>query len=795
MNFLYERERLPSTEWQPAPGMIWMAGEHLFYENPRNRFMRFRRSFDLPFEPVSLEMVVWADTHYRLSVNGELKGRGPGRSDPTWTLYDTYRDAGLLRRGRNTIALLVLFQGFGTGARISIMQALLFRLLVKGANGEELLISGDRDWKASPAPEFVRPTPRLHGTLGCVEVQDMRLAETEWTTADYDDSGWNGCDFIKENLNISPWYHFAENPVPRRVFSRCEALQSVGMARAEAQPPEIFALGERRPFPVSPDAGTLPARIAPPGDGQTVVVNLSFPRIEAGYFHLEVEGAEGGVIDALYGESLIQAVIPKPQAAKILTSRWILREGRQTLSAVFNWLAFRHAQLWIWTDKPLTVTRAWVETARYPLPPVEGFVCSDESLTRLDAICDHSIRLCFQDAIVDSPSREQQQWMGDARKTAVFNHHRWGDRHLHRQLIEQIGQGMDWSGSMVPRYPSGNRNVTPIPSYDLDWICAFQDYFWFTGEDDLLQKWWPNLLLAMRWFTAFENADGLLEQVPHWKYIDVGDGKRRMGTGRILTTLNIQYLAACRLMRLYANRLGDRASEEWFQDKQTQLETAIRERLWAGDGYADACSDGRFAPERSEVTSAHALLHLESTDSPRAESLLRVLLGNAATPSSPFSVHIVLEALKKHGRVNAAVNYLRARYRGHLQAGATATWESWHIHRFDAGGYPVTASECHAWGAAPLAFFMNTILGLEPLEAAWRRIKIQPHVADLRHARGACLTPLGEVAISWKRIADIFQLEVRCPHAASGEVLLPDGSSHPLKSGKFLCPLNSVVTR
>ncbi|AHF91793.1 alpha-L-rhamnosidase [Opitutaceae bacterium TAV5] len=801
MNPLYERKRPEclNTIWEPATGLIWMRGETLFFENPRNRTLRFRKKFHLPFDPVSAELRIFADTHYQLFLNGCFCGRGPGRSDPTWTCYDRYDAVSFLQQGDNTIAALVLFQGFGTGARISIMQGLLFQLVIRGIGGETCVVASDPTWKAAPAAEFIRPTPRLHGPLGCIEVQDTRLSRPGWHLPDFDDSGWAATDYIKPDLAVTPWYHFVENPLPRREEGEVDACPRVRPAFAGFAAPEIDALGEPRPFPVADTVNPespFPAKIPKADTPATArIVTLDFERIEAGLFRLEVEGPPGTVIDALFSDSIAPGdIIPKPEQARILAGRWILCGGRQTLEVAFNWLAFRHVQLWIWSAAPVTLHRAWVRTLYYPLPQVEGFTCSDPLLTRLDAICEHSIRLCCQDGIVDSPSREQQQWIGDARKTAVFNHHRWSDAKLHRNLVGQIGQGMDWAGSMVPRYPSGNRNVSPIPSYSLDWICIFEDLYQFTGDDSLLPEWWSNILRAIRWFSAFErDADGLLERVPHWLYIDLGDGDRRPGTGKILTTLNLQYLAALRAVAGYAKRLGDGSALAWYEGKAARLEQSIRAHLWTGRGYADARSDEWFSPGFSEVTAAHALLHLEPPGSDRAVTILAEVFrpDSAVIPSSPFSMHVVLQSLRFHSQEQSALDLIRLRYAPLLAAGATATWEHWTVSwKNPETGYPQCASSCHAWGAAPLAFFTGTILGIRPLAPGWQRVEVRPFCGDLAHASGACLLPQGLLKVRWENRDGRFTLHVTVPESDSplqGIIAMPDGQRLALRTGAFSC--------
>lgn len=847
MNPLYQRERpaYHDTVWEQGCGLIWMRGETLFFDNPRNRFMRFRRRFRLDFEPQKAELRIFTDTFYQLWVNGRACGRGPARSDFTCAYFDRSEVAPQLRRGENCIAVLALFQGFGTGRGISIMQGLLFQLTVAGANGERAVIVSDPQWRAAPAEEFLRPTPRLHGPLGCIEVQDTRLGQPGWELPDFDDSDWAQCDYIKSDLRVIPWYAFMPSPVPMRREGRWSTLAAVRTGYADYAVPPVECIGEPRPRPVASGAkeagaalpcvlpteapAALPCVLPCGGvSGRAQIVTLDFARIENGLLELEVEAAAGTVIDALFSDSLAPGdVIPKPKQARMLSARWILRGGRQRLQVAFNWLAFRYVQLWVWAEAEVVLHGASIRTLYYPLPEDgAGFRCSDPFLSWLDGICSHTVRLCYQDAIVDSPSREQQQWIGDARKTAVFNHHRWGDAVLHRNLIEQIGQGMDWAGTMVARHPSGNHNITPIPSYCLDWIGAFEDYFFYTGDDSLLPVWWPNILLSVRWFSAFERrADGLLENVPYWLYIDIGaDAQgRRMATGEVLTSLNLQYLAALRTVAACARRLGESGSEAWFRTKAERLERAIRETLWSetAEVYVDALSAkrlptgapsavqqsagapsaerqptgvlsaGQLSSGASEVTAALALLHLEEPGSERANALVRRVFlqpDDAVVRCSPFSVTLVLDALVKHGQAQTALELIRDRYRPLQEAGATATWEHWHVFEeggAELGGYPLCASACHAWGAAPMAFFTGVVLGIRPLAPGWSEVEIRPFASDLCHAGGSCLTPQGRITVNWEMRDGVFRMEVDAPQSVRGRIVLPDGSARPLVAGCF----------
>ncbi len=770
-DLLLDRKRPACLDipWAEGTGLIWKRGETVFYENPRNRFMRFRRTFSCQGPVRRAELRLFADTHYIAWLNGALIGRGPCRSDPTWTYYDVMDVTGALRSGENHLAVLVLFQGFGTGSRISIMQALLAHLEIEHADGSLVHVVSDRSWKASPAEEFLRPTPRLHGPLGCVEVQDLSRADPGWNLPEFDDGGWEASDYVKPDLTVTPWYHFVPNDLPPRLAGECEACPVLQEATGPASdPPLLQELGNPRMAPEQFRDAAFPLRLA--GGAAPHVINVDFGAITAGLLRLEVSGAEGAIVDVLFAEELIGGCVPKPPQARVLTARFILKDGAQTLETAFNWLAFRHAQLWIWSRESFVLHRAWMDTLAYPFERTAGFASDDPFLDELDAACERTLRLCAQDGIVDSASREQQQWIGDARETAITLHHRFPCGALHRRLIGQIGQGLDWMGSLVPRYPSGNRNVSPIPFYNLQWIRAFEDYRWFTGDENLERGWWPNILHAVRWFSAFVNADGLLERVPHWMYIELGEGPdtgRQPGAGAVNTSLNIVYLDVLRCVQAMGPRLGDERFVDELGQRIARLKNALRDRLWdeSAGAYIDAAAPGAGgSPVYSEGTAAHALLHLEPPGSPRAERILEQAFNDPRfVRASPFAMNFVLRALDLHGQTALGLKLIRERYRNFVRTGTT--WEHWESHHLSPGGFPIAHSFSHAWGAAPLAFLVRAVCGIRPDAPGWRAVTIRPDLAGLQRAAVSVRTPQGLIRAAWEANGG----------ALAGRIELPDG--------------------
>ena len=84
-------------------------------------------------------------------------------------------------------------------------------------------------------------------------------------------------------------------------------------------------------------------------------------------------------------------------------------------------------------------------------------------------------------------------------------------------------------------------------------------------------------------------------------------------------------------------------------------------------------------------------------------------------------------------------------------------------------------SESHPVGAlGGVIALQQYVLGVQPLEPQYARVKIRPHVGDLDFARGKIPTQRGPLAVHWQvRDAKSFRIEVSLPGNVQAEVYLP----------------------
>ncbi len=785
--------------------LIWFPDERAYFDLPRNEWCYFRKIFDLSSAPATANLRIFADSRYRLFVNGAYIARGPARSDPRFQSFDIIDIAPHLRAGANLIAVQVLYYGYNTGQHLPRIPCLLAELDI-AASGEKprVQLRTDRTWKVHRSTSFDPDAPRVNGCQGAIEVFDARQEPARWTQPGFDDRAWPAAKARSIGNEQIPYNRLLPRDIPlleetEFPAARISAPQIVAAHDAEAFFPQRARL-ELDQLRRAEFSGFKELAIAPAPSGRVTILTLDFSRITPGYLQLSATGAAGTRIDIAYAEDLHEGrcALFHPPAQRPLDS-FILNEGGNDLEVAFAWKGFRYAQLIIRhpasASAPLTLRRAAMRARMYPANQY-GQVCTPDAFQQnLHAICAHALRGCMQDGFIDSPSREQQQWMGDGRWQAIYNYYLSGDPRLHRRLLYQIAYSQDAEGLTKSRYPDGHENWSPIPSYCLAWVTSFDDYHRFTGDITPAADLWPNIIMALRWFTRYENKNGLLENVPFWPYIDLGGypSGPRLDTerGGIITALNLLYLESLRAAARLAATLGDTAARAAFTARADTLSDAISDHLWdaARNAYPDCYVNGKPSAVISEPANALALIHLDTpADLARAPRILEHFGRSGTVISSPYSMPLVIRALLRHRRAGLAWQLVRDRYKPIVDAGLGTTWEYWKVFHPTPAGRVHAHSASHAWGAGPLVLFFEGFAGLRILEPGLRRVELSPQLpAPLNEVDFTIPTPSGRIEGRLRRESvATLRIEFTVPPETTAII-----ASREYPTGKYTITLSS----
>lgn len=778
----FQRRRPETGEWGADTGLIWFPAEvETHYEHPQQSYCQFRKSFELPEGGTySGSLRIFADSRYIVYVNGKYAGRGPCRSDPRWQYVDELPVADLVRPGSNCIAVLVLYYGYGTGQSIDRIPALLAELNVSVSGGETIRVGTDSTWRCRKSDAYDPHSPRVNGCQGPIELYDARREPEGWYLPGAATEGWERAK--RRDFRLSPFWNLLPRPIPLLEEKELEAIRLTSRGRL----PQIAAPGGRMHLALMAETKGIRLDEAIPADNprdvwsgpspsgragaeaEAEVLTYDFGRIEPGYLQLDITGTAGTVVDVAYAEELWEGRALLNGNNNRSLDRFILTEGRRRLEVSFGWKACRYVQLRIrHADlRPVCVHRVGLRTRRYPVAQPAAFACSDRTLQRIWDMSAHTMRICMQDAFVDSPSREQQQWMGDGRWQALYQTVYSGDGKLHRKLLEQIGQSQDWQGMTAQRYPDGHHNYPPIPSFCLHWVSSFGEYLDAYGDDGLLAEWWPNIVQALRWFSGFENEAGLLADVPYWAYLDAGEAPLGrwpdVERGGIVTSLNLLYLEALRRAAAYAERVVDREAQAYCVQASERLAEGIQRTLWLPEAgvYADCSVNGVRSAVYSESANALALAVLHDAEEERSRQIYAAVFApeaaGRAVQASPFFMQVVYRALAKLGREERMLELVRQRYGPMVDAGATTVWEWWGLFYPDKMSGDVRySSACHAWGSMPVYMFLHAILGVRLLQPGHWAVELAPRLlGGLDWAEGAVPTAGGMLTVRVERVSE-----------------------------------------
>ena len=525
--------------------------------------------------------------------------------------------------------------------------------------------------------------------------------------------------------------------------------------------------------------GNDPALISTAGGNGDPYVTLDFGKEVAGFVRLRLNGVAGGIVDLGYCETLVDGHVDTLRDQWSFADRYIMRDGPQEWE-LFFWKGLRYLQLTFRNcSKPVELESVRLLFTSYPVKYRGSFECSDSLLTKIWEVGRWTLQLCMHDCYEDCPWREQTQWVGDAQVELPTNYVTFGDLALGTKYLRQITQGQGEKGNLPAAYPSGvsvfptHQSAPPegtLPTFNAQWVSTFLGHYRFTGDRKLVSELFPAVVRLMAYFDGYLGAHGLLVDVPGFPFLDWAQGQMefRRGDGEELTGLNAHYYRALVDAAELASLMGDGARQAEWMHKADSVKQSINERLWSEE--KGAYVHGRRGDQKTERLAVHeSVLAVYSGVAPedRVQRSLDTLFGkrslDAIPIGSPFFYFFYLQALRRAGRHQQALDAMRQAYSKMLDAGATTWWENFE-------GF---ASLCHAWSTAPNSDLSAHVLGVQLTEPAFAAFRVEPYPADLTWAKGIVPTPHGDVSVNWKREGSTFELNVAVPMEALVELSVP----------------------
>ncbi len=498
-----------------------------------------------------------------------------------------------------------------------------------------------------------------------------------------------------------------------------------------------------------------PSVIELPKQGGNRELILDFGKLYVGEVSLELDAAEGTVIDVYGFEAFVNGNIRYTSGLNN-AFRYTAREGRQSFRSVSR-MGFRYLIIAIRNQTaPVKLHRVYLEQSGYPATDKAVFRCSDPLLNDIWEISRHTSEVCTEDTFVDCPTFERVFWVGDCRVSALVNYYLFGSYELVKHCLEMVPRSADKSPLLLSCLPTDWQSV--IPMWTFSWMIAVNDYAAYSGDRSFEAAIYPEYAKVLDEYCKFLNKDGLFD-ISSWNLVDWADMDiPYVGVG---TAQHGALAYCCQLGAEMAKRLGKHDEAVKFNALAVSMRAALKQHLWMEE--EGAFIDGRYRTGEFSKTfshQTHILLYLFGAFDEELEQKLEARLLDPPehwiSVISPFMSFYLFDVWHRMGRMDLIMERIKLVWGEMVRQGSTTAWET----------YPNTRSFAHAWSAAPCYVLGKHLLGINRIADGFAAIELEPPLIDeISWAEGAVPTPYGRIDVVWSRENEQKMISVTVPEA------------------------------
>ncbi len=585
---------------------------------------------------------------------------------------------------------------------------------------------------------------------------DDSLCERIWAV-DFDDTqlfeDWAKVDF--EGVKANPKFKVVDSKdiFPEIVFG------DVVEATEFDDEPKVENLGAL----CVPSAGSA---VIYPGKHHTEVT-VDFGSVRSGYLEFELIAPKGVTVD-FYGYEFISGDTIRHTRVVNNTLRYITRDGLQhhrspvRRGVRYGVLTFRFPK---GVKEPVIINDFHLNESLFPYTQKGRFLSSDYVLNEIYNTCLRTLRTCSEDTYVDCPTFEQTFWVGDSKGSSLFAYMAFGEYRLAERCFRLAAESLSRSPMVESQVPSGWRNI--IPAWSFMWSMGCYEHYMYTGNREFLAEMYPHIKKQLDNINErFINRNGLFE-IAAWNFFDWA--KMDTPDKGVVTHQNLLLIMTLRSAAETARVLGFDEDAAEFDKRADSLKRAVNKHLRDNRRriYIDSIhEDGT----RSKVVSrqVQTLAYLADVIKPSERSIFRKYIEKGRRDfidfGTPFAMTVLIEALLKAGKPEAAVRITRDTWRIITDADTGTCWEFLPT----SGLLNVESrSYCQAYSATPAFTMPAAVLGVMPLEPGFKKFTVNPCLETLDWAKGVVPTPQGEITVSVRKAEDNkLRIELNVPPEA-----------------------------
>lgn len=735
----------------------------------------FRKNIDIKDKPATFIVHVSADNRYKLYINQTLVSLGPARGDTYYWNYETVDLAPYLKAGENTIAAVVWNEGdYRPEAQISVQTG----FIMQGDGEAEAVVNTDKSWRCIRDKAYKPIVGLGYGTYyvaGPGERVDMNAGIDNWNAEMTNISDWKNAIKIdsgnpKGTVNAFGWMLVPSSiPAMELTYQRIPVLRKAEGATVP------------KSFPATKTAITISANTT-----ATLLLDQTF--LTNAFVSLNFSLGKNAGISLSYAETLFTKLqgpggLEKDNRddveGKIFSGRRDSIVSNGSAGQSFNTLAFRtyrYIQVKITTaGQPLQIDDIYGTFSGYPFKLNAKLNGTPEMQKMLD-IGWRTARLCAGETYYDCPYYEQLQYVGDSRIQALVSYYNSGDDRLVRNAINQMDHSRVAEGVTLSRHPSFSPQI--ISTFSLWYIGMLHDYWMYRPDSTFVKNKLQGVQDVLAFFSRYQQADGSLKDTPYWNFADWVNAKgwdfgaAPKSANGSSALLDMQLMWAYQQAAQMEAKMGMPALADLYTGKAAQLKTTIQKKYWVPGKqlYSDVEDRELF----SQHTNSLAILTGMVTGAEASAFGKKLITDTTLTQCTIYFKYYLHQALIKSGYGDDYLKWLDI-WRSNIKMGLT-TWA-------ETSDLEHNRSDCHAWGASPNIEFYRTILGIDSYAPGFSKIKIEPHLGDLKTTGGEIPHPSGKIVVKYELKKGKWNIEVVLPPNTSG-IFTWKGQNYPINPGK-----------
>jgi alpha-L-rhamnosidase len=506
---------------------------------------------------------------------------------------------------------------------------------------------------------------------------------------------------------------------------------------------------------------------------------VDFGQNMVGWARLAIRGERGARAQMRFAEILDpdgSLHLNNLRTARQLDSYVLAGEAEEVFEPRFTFHGFRYVEVTGVDEFELTGRVVHSDT-----PRTGRFECSDELVNQLWRNINWSQRGNFISVPTDCPQRDERLgWLADAQvfmPTASLNMDvaafmtKWGDDILDAQLP---------NGSFPDVAPRLLAEREGAPAWSDAGIIVPWTLWRRYGDRRLLERHWS----AMERYMAYllrHNPDLLWTAQrgnDYGDWLSVGEQTPR----EVLATAYWAYDAL--LMSEMADELGLRNRAEHYGRLRAGIRAAFNAAYVGDDAYIEGDTQTVY------LLALHMGLLPEEVRARAAERLVENIRRNGGHLTTGFvGVGLLCPTLSECGYGDVAHELLTQdtfpSWGYSIRHGATTIWERWDGWTEDRGFQTPAMNSFNHYSLGSIGQWLyEYVAGIRTVTPGYERVLIAPEPGPLEWAHATYRSVRGPITSAWRQDEDTFSLDVEIPPNVTATVVLPDGETHEVGSGR-----------